>query len=56
MVIIAWTGATWRAGSALSELKTLVKGQGKQIDDLEDHVEEHDRWHRDRLSSGKDDK
>ena len=53
-ILLAMLGAMWRVGSVLGSLRADIEALTHRVDLLQAHQTDHDRWHRDRLSGGKD--
>ena len=53
-ILLAMLGAMWRVGSVLGSLRADIQALSHHVDLLQAAQTEHDRWHRDRLSGGKD--
>jgi hypothetical protein len=51
---LALLGATWRVGSLLSGIRADLKGLVKQVDGIQRHQDDHDKWHWARLKRGAD--
>lgn len=53
-ILLAMLGAIWRVGNILGSLRADIAALSHHVDLLQANQTDHDRWHRDRLSGGKD--